>query len=74
MHQGNQLVWPDGTTLTVTKGSITSFETEGYYSEKVVGMGKLKLVDPLPIRYPLITARPDDGELVIEIQTPTGSA
>jgi hypothetical protein len=72
-RQGNQLTWPDGTTLTVMKGSIASFEPEGHYSEKVVGMGKLKLVDPRPIRYPLITARPYDSELVVKIEIPIGS-
>ena len=31
-------------------------------------VGKLKLVDPMPMRYPLITARPENGQLIIEVQ------
>jgi len=32
-------------------------------------MGKLKLVDPMSMAYPLITARPDGGALNIEVRT-----
>jgi len=65
---GNTLSWPVGTRLRVTRGQIHSFDLDGHRDEKVVGMGKLKLVDPMPMRYPLITARPDGGELRIEVQ------
>jgi len=64
----NNLIWPDGTRLRVTKGSIQSFDVDGHRDEKVVGMGKLKLIDPMPMRYPLITARPEEGELRVEVQ------
>jgi hypothetical protein len=67
-RQGNILTWEDGTRLTVVKGNILSFEPDGYRDEIVVGMGKLKLVDPTPMAYPLVAARPDGGELVIEIR------
>jgi hypothetical protein len=30
-------------------------------------MGRLHLKDPLPMAYPLIKARPQDGRLVVEI-------
>ena len=43
-------------------------DPEGYRDEKIVGMGKLKLVDPTSMGYPLVTARPDCGELVIEVR------
>lgn len=68
-RRGNTLQWPDGTVLTVTRGSITSFEPEGYQEDMAVGMGLLKCPDPMPIKYPLVTAEPDKGELVIEIHT-----
>jgi len=66
-RNGNILTWPDRTRLRVTRGSITSLDPDGYRDEKVVGMGKLKLVDPMPMRYPLIAARPDNGELQVEV-------
>ena len=69
-RRGNTLTWPDGTQLRVTKGRIISFDPEGYHDEKIVGMGKLKLVDPTPMAYPVVTARPDQGELTIEVSTP----
>ncbi|MCC6444772.1 MAG: DUF4962 domain-containing protein [Armatimonadetes bacterium] len=64
----NNLTWPGGTRLTVTKGTIVSLDPEGYRDEKIVGMGKLKLVDPMPTAYPLVTVRPENGELVVEIR------
>jgi hypothetical protein len=51
----------------VTKGEIGSFAATGHRDEKVVGNGKLRLVDPMPMRYPLLIARPDGGELVVEV-------
>lgn len=66
---GNTLLWPDGTRLSVVRGKLTSLKPGGYQDEKVVGLGKLKLRDPMPTTYPLLTAQPADGELVIEIQT-----
>ena len=30
--------------------------------------GKLNCVDPTPMRYPLITARPEDGQLTIVVR------
>jgi hypothetical protein len=70
VREGNTVRWPDGTQLLVTRGALTAWDPIGYSDEKIVGMGKLKCVDPLPMRYPLATARPDAGELVIEITTP----
>lgn len=70
LREGNALTWPDGTSVTVTRGRIVSAAPGGYYDEKVVGLGKLKCVDPLPKQYPLIVAEPDAaGELVIEVVT-----
>lgn len=67
-RQGNTLTWPNGTTLRVTKGAVTSFDPQGYQSEKIVGMGKLKCLDPMPLKHPLVTAQPDQGEMIIEVR------
>ncbi len=69
-RDGNALRWPNGTVLKVTRGEIESLEPLGYTEEKIVGMGKLKLPDPMPTTYPVITARPSDGELRIEVTVP----
>ncbi|MBI4531862.1 MAG: DUF4962 domain-containing protein [Candidatus Latescibacteria bacterium] len=65
---GNRLTWPDRTVLHVARGTILSIDPEGYHDAKIVGLGKLKLVDPTPMHYPLVTVRPDDGEMIIEIR------
>lgn len=67
-RRGNTLEWPNGTRVSVVKGGITSFEPEGYLDEMITGMGLLKLADPMPMKYPLIAAQPENGELVIEIR------
>ncbi len=72
MRDGNILRWEDGTTLDVKQGAIVSLDPEGYHDEKVVGRGKLRLKDPLPMTYPLVTARPRDGRLVIEVRQGAG--
>ncbi len=67
-RDGNTLVWADGTTLRLVKGTITSFDPEGYQSEKIVGMGKLKCLDPMPMKHPLVTADPQEGEMALEVR------
>ena len=69
-RKGSTLRWQDGTTLAVKRGTLVSLDPKGYHDEKVVGMGLLRLEDPLPMTYPLITAQPRDGQLVVEIRTP----
>jgi len=66
-RDGNILRWPDGTELCVIRGRIIAFEPEGYLDWKVTGMNRLKCNDPMPMHYPLVTAQPEDGELVLEI-------
>jgi hypothetical protein len=66
-RDGDTVSWTDGTTLHVRKGHITHFDPQGYRPELVTGMGKLKLADPAPPTYPQVTARPVNGELVIEV-------
>ena len=67
-REGSDLTWPDGTVLRLFKGAIQSFDPQGHQSGKVVGMGKLKCVDPMPVKHPLIAARPERGELVLQIR------
>ena len=66
-REGNVLRRDDGTTLRVKRGVIVSFDPAAYNDEKVVGGGKLRLKDPLPMSYPLLKARPSDGRLIIEV-------
>jgi hypothetical protein len=70
-RRGETLTWPDGTRLRIVRGKLASFLPNGYRDEKIVGLGKLKLRDPTPTAYPLVAARPANGELIIEISTPT---
>jgi hypothetical protein len=67
-RHGNTLQWPDGTRLSVVKGKITLFDPTGYAEEISVGYGLLKMVDPMPVKCPLVVAEPENGELVIEIR------
>jgi hypothetical protein len=69
-RSGNRLRWPDGTVLEVKHGSLVSVTPGGYRDEKVVGLGLLRLKDPLPMAYPLVEARPDGGILTVEVRTP----
>ena len=70
VRSGNTLRWEDGTVLEVTQGTIVSLDPEGYHDEKVVGMGRLRLKDPSPTTYPLVTAEPQDGQLIVEVRLP----
>jgi hypothetical protein len=66
-RHGETLSWPDGTTLRLTKGHIASFDPQGHHPELITGMGKLKVEDPAPVKYPLVTATPENGELIIDV-------
>ena len=70
VQEGNALRWPDGTTLEITRGTLVKFDAQGYHDEKRVGNGLLKLRDPLPTTYPVVTASPEEGKLVIEVRIP----
>ena len=67
---GNSLRWDDGTTLEVTRGTLLSLDPAGYHDEIVVGLGLLRLKDPLPMTYPLVKAQPHAGRLVVEVCLP----
>lgn len=68
VRQGNTLRWEDGTALEVKTGTLVSVDANGYHDEKVVGMGKLKLEDPLPMTYPLVKAQPRGRRLEVEVR------
>lgn len=68
LRNGNTLRWEDGTVLEVTQGTLVALDPNAYHDEKVVGMGRLRLKDPCPMVYPLVTAEPQDGRLVLEVR------
>jgi hypothetical protein len=68
-QQGNNLTWPDGTTVEVTRGSIATIDPNGFKDEKV-HFGGMKFADPQPIAYPIVTVRPDRDVLQVTITTP----
>lgn len=70
VRDGNILRWEDGTVLEVSRGTIVALDPAGYHDEKVVGLGLLRLKDPLPMTYPLVKAHPQDGRLVVEVRLP----
>ncbi len=63
-RDGDTLRWPSGVTLVVEEGTMAAVEPEGYLDEKIVGLGKLHLVDPMPMRYPRITVEPTAGGVI----------
>jgi len=65
---GNELRWGTRGTLRVLKGEITRFDATGYAPTLATGFNKLKLADPSPMKFSLISARGlSDNEIVIDI-------
>ena len=62
------LTWNSGVTLRVTRGKVVAFKIDGMNEEMVVGMGKLKLDDPMPCVYPTIEVEPEGGVIEIEVR------
>ena len=71
-REENSFVWPDGTKLSVRKGSIAEVNPEGLV-EKLVHFGGMKWADPHPFTYPTIKVEPADGQIVLEVVTPDSS-
>ncbi len=68
LHDGNRFVWDGGQCLEILGGAVTSVDPTGHEDIKIVGLGKLTLSDPAPLRYPLVEIGPDaDGTICIEI-------
>ncbi|MGD9496651.1 MAG: hypothetical protein AB7Y46_10135 [Armatimonadota bacterium] len=73
-REGGTLTWPSGVVLRVVQGDIALVEPDGYLDEKVVGMGKLHLADPMPMRYPRITVEPNaEGVVHLQVRCPVGA-
>jgi hypothetical protein len=62
------LTWENGVTLRVTRGEVTAYTVDGWREEMVVGMGKLKLDDPMPCVYPTIEVTPAGGVIEVEVR------
>jgi hypothetical protein len=62
----NALRWPDGTTLTVTRGDLARIDPQGY-TETKRHYGGMRFADPHPFIYPVVVARPDHGVLEITV-------
>ena len=62
----NTLRWPDGTTLSVTVGTLENVQPAGN-TEKKVHFGGMVFADPHPFSYPVVTARPERDVLEITI-------
>jgi len=67
-RQGNELRWGNRVSLRLLKGELTGFDAVGYAPVLATGFNKLKLADPQPMKFPLVSARGiSDNEIVIEI-------
>ena len=61
-------MWDGGQSLEILRGAVASVDPTGHEDIKIVGVGKLTLSDPTPLRYPLVEIGPDaDGTICIEI-------
>ena len=63
--------WPDGTELTITKGTVAAMNSQGYVETKR-HFGGMKFADPHPFTYPTFTVEPVDGRIMLEVVTPIG--
>jgi hypothetical protein len=68
-HEGNSIMWHDGTELTITKGTVVAINSQGYVDAKH-HFGGMKFADPHPFTYPTITVKPVDGRIRLEVVTP----
>ncbi len=63
-REGNLLSWPQGVRLRVASGEIASLESDGYGPPLATGFLKLKLADPAYRKFPLVTIKPAEGDLM----------
>jgi hypothetical protein len=69
LRAANELVWTNQVRLSVSKGTITEWDPTGYEPLLAVGNGALRLVDPLPQKFPRATVRPaSTGEITLEVR------
>ncbi len=65
----NEIQWDARTKLRVVEGEITQYNPEGYTPIITVASGKIKLADPEPVKYPLVTVKPGtNGVATVEVQ------
>lgn len=69
VRDGNELRWGDQVTLRVVQGEITRLENARYAPILATGFNKLRLADPMPMKFPVVSARPSSNDEVdIEIR------
>lgn len=65
---GNTFTFENGTTLQIEDGTLETFDVDGFEPALVVGMGKLRLEDPMARKYPQVRIAPVDGKVSIVVQ------
>ncbi|MDB6026531.1 MAG: hypothetical protein JWM68_2754 [Verrucomicrobiales bacterium] len=67
-HEGNDLRWDNKTFVHVREGAMSEFLPEGYAPLFATGFNKLKLLDPLPMKFPKVTIKPSaNNRAVLEV-------
>jgi hypothetical protein len=66
--EGNVLKWNSQVTMRIRRGEILKVEPEAYAPLFATGFNKLKMVDPAPMKFTLVTLKPDQqGKLELEV-------
>ncbi len=69
VHNGNQLRWGNRVKVRLLKGEFADVNSTGYESPLRTGLNKLLLLDPVPMKFPRVTVRPDaDQEILLELR------
>ncbi len=69
LRRGNDLEWGKKVRVRVLQGEIVAFDPVGYAPPMKTGFNKLALNDPAPMKFPLVTVRPDASqEIVLEVK------
>ncbi len=69
VRKNNELRWDKKTTLHFSQGEMVDFDPVGYEPSFATGFNKLKLLDPAPMKFGKIKAKPSStGEFVLEIK------
>jgi hypothetical protein len=68
LREGDVLKWNNNVTMRIRKGHILTVEPQAYAPLFATGFNKLKLVDPAPMKFTLVTLKPDEqGKLELEV-------
>jgi len=68
ISDGNVLKWNNRVTMRIRRGQILKVEPEAYAPLFATGFNKLKMVDPAPMKFTLVTLKPDQqGKLELEV-------